>query len=192
MAPAALRNLGTLLKERLPEGVRDRRSFQRLLVEDDLTSLVELPTATPTRYGFDRLSLEGSVRGSSHRIDLDVWLAPDGDIRPRLEELKREHGLESDPAIPGGLQAVREEGTLLAAPISETHAAVFLQCSPGLCENAEVAHKLLERVLEKGRDPNQFIDPAAERAKPFVPRGNVKGRAERIWLPLSRFWLPIR
>ena len=34
--------------------------------------------------------------------------------------------------------------------------------------------------------------PDAERPRPYVPRGNVKGRAERIWLPPGRFWLPVR
>ena len=47
-------------------------------------------------------------------------------------------------------------------------------------------------VAELAEHPENFIDPEAERPLPFVPRGNVKGRAERIWLPLSRFWLPVR
>jgi hypothetical protein len=49
-----------------------------------------------------------------------------------------------------------------------------------------------QRAATTALDASTFIDADADRPQPFVPRGNVKGRAARIWLPLSRFWLPIR
>ena len=83
-------------------------------------------------------------------------------------------------------------GTQYAFAVPATEAVIRMQCSAGLCPTPEVARELAKRAYQKAHDASNFVDPAAERPQPYVPRGNVKGRAERIWLPLSRFWLPIR
>ena len=46
---------------------------------------------------------------------------------------------------------------------------------------------LAKRVFDNAADPTHFIDPDGVVPSPFVPRGNIKGRAEVIWLPLKRF-----
>jgi hypothetical protein len=80
----------------------------------------------------------------------------------------------------------------LVFPVPETETVLRLRCNKGLCPSRDTAVALAQRAAQKALDPENFIDPEAERPLPFVPRGNVKGRAERIWLPLSRFWLPVR
>jgi hypothetical protein len=67
-----------------------------------------------------------------------------------------------------------------------------MRCRKGLCETADVALALARRAAQTAVDPDNFIDAAADRPKPFVPMGNVKGRADVIWLPFDRFWLDIR
>ena len=190
---ATMSALADLVRGRLTAAERDRRAFGTLLVQEDVEGMDEVAAAPLVRYGFDRVRLQGNVRGADHRIDLEVWLRPPGGVEALLASLRERHGLAADSSFaPGGASAVTKDSTVLAAPIEANQAAVLLRCSSGVCKEPELARKLFERVLEKARDPSTFIDPEADRAKPFVPRGNVKGRAERIWLPLSRFWLPIR
>ena len=77
-------------------------------------------------------------------------------------------------------------------PVPKSEVVVALRCHAGLCPTRQTAVALARRAANRAEDPENFIDPEAKRPQPFVPRGNVKGRADRIWLPLSRFWLPIR
>ena len=75
--------------------------------------------------------------------------------------------------------------------IPETKLVVELACRPGLCPDRATARALADRAWEKGRDPENYIQRGVSRPRPFVPRGNVKGRAEVIWWPTSRFWMSI-
>jgi len=43
----------------------------------------------------------------------------------------------------------------------------------------------------RSHDSAAWVD-AQENPRPYVPLRNLKGRVERIWLPFSRFWTPVR
>ncbi|MFO7561600.1 MAG: hypothetical protein R6X02_16360, partial [Enhygromyxa sp.] len=64
-------------------------------------------------------------------------------------------------------------------------------CRAGMCPDRETARALAERARQKGGDPENFVQKGVSRPRPFVPRGNVKGRAEVIWWPTNRFWKKI-
>lgn len=74
------------------------------------------------------------------------------------------------------------KGTQLIFPVPATETVIRLECNIGLCAGPDEARALANRALQKAQDAGNFIDPAAERPRPYVPRGNVKGRADRIWV----------
>ena len=125
-----------------------------------------------------------------------VWLRPPEGLADKLAAIQADipNARVDDSVATGAIvgDAASGLGTQYAFAVPATEAVVRLQCSAGLCPTPEVARDLARRAYQKAHDAGNFIDPTAERPNPYVPRGNVKGRAERIWLPLSRFWLPIR
>src|SRR5690606_15649021 len=92
----------------------------------------------------------------------------------------------------GGYAGEDENGYTFLFGVPESESVVRIRCNVGLCSERQEAVALARRAAAKASDASNFIDPEAEQPSPFVPRGHVKGRAERIWLPLSRFWLPLR
>jgi signal peptidase I len=181
----------------VPSAIKDRTRLPELLPPSDVQGFKELPAAPlPERYEYDRIRLDGTIRDASYSLGLWVWLKPPEGLDAKLAALKAEipNARAADDIGPGALvgDSASGLGTQYAFAVPATGVAVRMQCTAGLCPTPEVAQKLAQRAWQKAQDATNFVDPVAERPAPYVPRGNVKGRAERIWLPLSRFWLPIR
>ena len=91
-----------------------------------------------------------------------------------------------------GFPAIREQdGSRIAFSVSETQTVVDIECGRGICADASVLMDLASRAQVKAGDITNYVDPNAWRARPYVPRGNVKGRADRIWWPMGRFWTEV-
>lgn len=181
------------LQERVPRAASDRRKLNELLTSDDVSGWPEVALSSRDRYEFDRVRLEATVRGKDHSIDIEAWLEPQDGLAVKLGLLQAELGLQPDDSVvEGGLARHTDAAHTFVFGVPESEAVVRVSCRTGLCTEPAEAVAMARRVASKAADRAQFVDPDAERPRPFVPRGNVKGRAERIWLPLSRFWLPIR
>lgn len=181
----------------VPAAIKDRTRLPELLPPADVAGFKELPpTPAPERYEYDRIRLDGTIRDATYSLGVWVWLRPSEGLEAKLAELRAAipNARAADDVAPGAVvgDALSGLGTQYAFAVPSTEAVVRLQCTAGLCPTPEVARGLAQRAHQKALDAANFIDPAAERPAPYVPRGNVKGRADRIWLPLSRFWLPIR
>jgi signal peptidase I len=188
------RELLDVVIERMPRAAGDRRRLPMLLEVADVGGLPEVPSVRGELAEYDRAQLEATVKGESHSVELEAWLRPAEGLPGKLEALREaEGGLEADDAaLPGAWSKGDAQAVTLVFPVPHTETVVRLRCNKGLCPTRETAVALAQRAAQKALDPENFVDPEAERPLPFVPRGNVKGRAERIWLPLSRFWLPVR
>lgn len=188
------RELLDLVIERMPRAAGDRRRLPSLLELADVGGLPEVPSVRGELAEYDRAQLEATVKGDSHSIELEAWLRPSEGVAAKLQAVREaEGGMEADDAaLPGAWAKADADAVTFVFPVPDTDTVLRLRCNKGLCPTRETAVALAQRAAQKALDPENFIDPEAERPLPFVPRGNVKGRAERIWLPLSRFWLPVR
>ena len=91
-----------------------------------------------------------------------------------------------------GSEAWKAQGTQrYLFSVAETETIVLLECGAGLCPSDEAAQSLAQRAAAKAQNPRNFIDPQRPVSRPFVPRGNVKGRADMIWGPWSRFGMKV-
>lgn len=188
------RELLDVVIERMPKAAGDRRKLPALFGVPDVGGMAEVPSVRGELAEYDRVMLEAVVKGDSHSLELEAWLRPEEGLPAKLEALREaEGGMEADDAaLPGAFAKADEAAVTVVFPVRETETVLRVRCAKGLCPTRETAVALAQRAAGKALDPENFIDPEAERPLPFVPRGNVKGRAERIWLPLSRFWLPVR
>jgi signal peptidase I len=179
---------------RVPAAAGDRRKMKELLTTDDLEGLIEVTVPKPELYEFDRVRREATVKGQEHSLQLEAWLRPEGGLPAKVRALTDAVGdMEVDGAVgEDAWYAHVEQSHVFVIGVPDSETALQLRCFEGLCPDRATATALARRAATKALDASTFVDPQAERPRPFVPRGNVKGRAERIWLPFSRFWLPIR
>ena len=190
---AAATALGKIVVEGMPAAAGDRRKLRVLLTSGEVPGYEEVPVGLPELAEYDRVRLEGTVRGKEHTVEIEAWLRPQEGLAAKVEALGTPAGLVPDPGVAeGALGLEREDAFEFVFAIPQSETVVRIECRKGLCATRDVALALAHRAAAKAVDPTNFIDPQAERPRPFVPRGNVKGRAERIWLPLARFWLPIK
>ena len=190
--------LARAVQARVPAASKDRSRLPELLTPGDLPGWKELTPTTPPpeRDEYDRLRLDGSIRDADYSVDIEVWLRPAEGLEAKRAALAAEivGGAPDEGVAPGAVSGPSAVGKgtqfVFAAPATES--LVRLRCSSGLCPGPAEARALATRAYQKAQDAGNFIDPDAERPRPYVPRGNVKGRAERIWLPPNRFWLPVR
>jgi signal peptidase I len=191
--PAKGVELAKQVAEGMPAAAGDRRKLRVLLTAGEVPGWEELPVGAPELAEFDRVRLEGTVRGREHTLEIEAWLRPEEGLGAKVTALGTALGLAADSSIAaGGYAGENDDAFTFVFGVAESSSVVRLACRKGLCPSRESALALAHRAAAKAVDPSSFVDPDAERPRPFVPRGNVKGRAERIWLPLSRFWLPIR
>jgi hypothetical protein len=187
-------SLATKVAQKLPAASDNQRRMGELLGKVDMGDWAESPVPKLDRYPWDRVSLDGSIRGGDHAISLELARKPAEGSDARIEAWKKKL------TRPEPLEGVGDGGFVSATPqkvehlfyVAETETVVRLSCAAGLCPTRKVADDIAQRVAEKALDPDNFVDPDAKRPRPFVPRGHVKGRAERIWYPFKRFWLKIR
>ncbi|HEY8378107.1 MAG TPA: S26 family signal peptidase, partial [Nannocystis sp.] len=185
------------VEARVPAVAQDRSRLPELLAPGDLPNARELPPAVrPDRYEYDKIRLDASVRDVAYSLAVWAWRRPPEGLDDKFEALKakipnaRPDDSVASGAVVGDAESGRGTQYIFAVPATEL--VVRIQCSAGLCPDPSIARDIARRAYQKAQDPANFIDPAAQRPQPYVPRGNVKGRAERIWLPPNRFWLPIR
>lgn len=185
--------LAKIVNEGIPAAAGDRRKLRVLLTAGEVPGYEEIPFGLPELTEYDRYQLEATVRGREHSVDVEAWLRPDEGLEAKVSALASKAGMTPDGAVAEGAMAIEtDEAFDFVFAVAQSQTVVRVVCRKGLCPSREVALSLAHRAAAKAVDPSNFIDPKAERPRPFVPRGNVKGRAERIWLPMSRFWLPIR
>ncbi len=180
--------------ERVPRAAGDRRRLPQLLGVADVDGLPEVPGGRQELSEYDRVRLEATVKGESHSVSIEAWLRPSEGLTAKVEALTQETGdMEADDAaLPGAYSKGEDGSVVLVLPVPESETVIRMRCNEGLCPTRQTAVSLARRAANRAQDPDNFVDPEAERPLPFVPRGNVKGRADRIWLPFSRFWLAIR
>ncbi len=195
---ADARGLAKVVLDRVPKASSDRRQLRKMLSEEDVTAmagtaLVDQKVLQPPRNPFDRTRLEATVQGKDHSLEVEAWHEPEVGLAAKVGEIAGPLDLASSDAVGTHGRFGEDDAAfhaVFAVPGSDT--VVRIRCRKGLCENADVALAIARRAAQKAEDPENFIDPDAQRPKPFVPMGNVKGRADVIWLPFERFWLKIR
>ena len=129
----------------------------------------------------------------SHAIHVEIEWQPESGLDAALEARKQTLGSPEpvDGLGPAAWYALTPNGHTFLFAVPETELIVELSCKSGMCPDRETARALADRAREKGSDPENFVQKGVSRPRPFVPRGNVKGRAEVIWWPTSRFWKKI-
>lgn len=151
----------------------------------------QAPETTPELYEWDRVTMNARVRDTAYSLRVQLRHVPKAELAQALVKQREAVAGAADDSSTGGYKATAPQGHVRGFVDSDTEALVELVCSKALCSDETIADKLAERAREKLRDAENFIDPDHQVDQPFVPRGNVKGRAERIWFPFDRFWTKI-
>jgi signal peptidase I len=199
---AAAAALASKIRERLPEASADRRKLRELLRDEDVPGFIRDAGAGGgavrfDRHPWDRVAMDATARGGAFTVDVSAArVTTDGaDAASSLDAALQAHAStmpERTATDVLGMPAyVTPDGRQFAIAVEASQSVIGLHCGVGLCPEPADARRMAERIADKARDASTFIDPRAPRPTPFVPRGYVKGRADRIWLPWSRFWLPI-
>lgn len=186
---AALRDRVRPLVRRLPDVGSDPRAFAAWAAEAGARPTGGVGEGAP----YERLSARGSRKDGAYQLAVSVVRKPKAGLAAeaaRVLEADGARDVRPVPAIGPDVRAYRTAGgdLGLVVPVPATATLVHLTCSQGLCPNPEVLEALGRRAHERASDAATFVDPDAMRPKPYVPRGNVKGRADRIWWPPGRFW----
>lgn len=191
----AASSIAHTIDARLPLAALDWRQFRQLVAQADLADYEEKSETREDPYEFDRVRLQARDTGIDHTVAIRAWLAKEGQTLDEVltEATKGIPEATADGSVAqGGFVGEDSQGFVHAFPVQASQAVVVLRCNRGLCKTRQEATNLARRAAEHAQDRTTFVDPEAERDKPYVPRGNIKGRAERVWRPLSRFWLPVR
>jgi signal peptidase I len=193
--------LAAKILARLPAASVDRRKLRELVLDDDVPGFVRDGAARDTgdaagatrfdRHPWDRVSMDATQRGGEFTLDVFASRHAAGDLEAALQAHASTLPEAEATDVLGMPAFVTPDGRRFAIAVEASNSVLGLHCGVGLCPEAADARRLAERAVDKARDASTFIDPRAPRPQPFVPRGYVKGRADRIWLPWSRFWLPI-
>jgi signal peptidase I len=185
--------LATDVASRFPTVAKDRERITELLGQADAGALPEVPLLNPGAYYWDHLSVVGVVLDDSHSIRIDVEQMPGGGLEDALEQRRQElDGAEAVEGLgPSAYYADTPNGHTFLFTVPQNQLLIELACRPGLCPDVETARKLADRAREKGLDAENYLQKGVSKPRPFVPRGNVKGRAEVIWWPTARFWKKI-
>jgi signal peptidase I len=187
-------DLAIAVSGRFADVAADPSRMPDLLGQSDAGALPEIPVIGATHYYWDHVQYEGRVLDDGHSMEIEVEMNPPDGLAGGLDRAQRE--LDGDASSAPQLgddawYAAGSSGHQFAFAVPETDLIVTISCRPGLCASEAVALTLARRAREKALDTENFLLRGVTRAKPFVPRGNVKGRAEVIWWPTSRFWRKI-
>ncbi|EDM79085.1 putative signal peptidase [Plesiocystis pacifica SIR-1] len=200
--------LATTIAGRVQTVLTEAERLPELLTRADVGGLPEVPVPGKHAsesgaevghpYYWDHLAFRGAVLADSHSIALSVLRRPEQGLEAAAQEFVSTLGSNSDEAPepvdglgPSAWYAHGPNGHGYVFVIAETELVVSLRCRTGLCPDRDTARKFAERAYDKGLDTDNFLQKGVSKPRPFVPRGNVKGRAEVIWWPTSRFWTPI-
>jgi signal peptidase I len=185
--------LATEVAERFPIVAKEPERLPELFGQADAGGLPEVPVNLPPLYYWDHLTFEGAVLDDSHAVHVEIEWQPEVGLDAALAARKAK--LETPEAVdglgPAAWYALTPNGHTFLFAVPDTELLVELSCRTGMCPDRETALALAQRAKEKGADPENFVQRGVSQPRPFVPRGNVKGRAEVIWWPTSRFWKKI-
>jgi len=178
----------------IPDAKKNALSMRRMLGSAQIGDWKEQTQDGRELYEWDRQELVGNARRDRYAVDLKVMLKPKDGLEATVA---RWRNLLVNPKADathgrGGFFAENEESFDFVFPVEQNEVVIGIHCAKGLCPDETSARALASRTAQKALDTTNYIKLDASRPRPFVPRGNVKGRAERIWQPLSRFWLKIR
>jgi signal peptidase I len=185
--------LATEVASRFPIVAKEAERLPELFGQADARGLAEIPINTPPLYYWDHLTFDGAVLDDSHAIHVEIEWKPEDGLEAALERRKQALGAVEavDGLGPAAGYAFTPNGHVFVFVIPQTELVVEVACRVGMCPDRETAQALAERAMDKGADVDNFVQKGVSRPRPFVPRGNVKGRAEVIWWPTSRFWKKI-
>jgi signal peptidase I len=131
--------------------------------------------------------------GRATRVGVEVWHDPPRGIAAEVDAAGEALGLAPDDSLrEGGRTGMHDGAHHVVFGVPESKTFVHITCGEASCDNADAAVSLARRAETRARQRGLFIDPDAERLRPYLPLEYVKGRAERIWLPTGRFLQPIR
>lgn len=186
--------LATTVAGRFPGVAKEAEKLATILGQSDVGGLPEVPVTLPTSYYWDHMEITGSVFDDSHALQIEIEMNPEGGLEAGVEARKQKLDGPTEAVEGLGPKAWYSEGPngrsyVFAVP--ETGVVVQLDCKVGMCPDRETARRVAERAYERALDPENFLQRNVSRPRPFVPRGNVKGRAEVIWWPTSRFGMKI-
>lgn len=183
--------IASSVKERAPNAARDRRRMSELLRPSDAPSWTPHAVSLPLKMPWDSATYRASARGTEHAVRVRVERSPEIGVNARLAELQSSMS-EAAREDSLGVEAWRNlRGSRIVFAAPKTNTVVDIDCGLGVCPTLEVTRVLARRAFDKVQDITNFVDPSARRSRPFVPRGNVKGRADVIWWPTHRFWTPV-
>lgn len=185
--------LASEVAERFPIVAKDAERLPELLGQADARGLPEIPVNLPPLYYWDHLTFEGAVLDDSHSLQVEIEWQPEVGLDAAVEARKAKLGTPEavEGLGPAAWYAHTPNGHTFVFVVPETELVVELNCRAGLCSDAATARALAQRAMAKGADPENFVQKSVSQPQPFVPRGNVKGRAEVIWWPTGRFWKKI-
>lgn len=182
--------LAELVASRFADAQQDREQLVRLLGQSDVGALPETPIAERPGYYWDHLDISGKALDDSLSISVEIEQSPADGLGPAVEA--RQAALDGAEPVeglgPGAVYADTPNGHTFVFAVPQTELVVQLSCRRGVCPDRATTRKLAERARDKALDPENYLQKGVSRPRPFVPRGNVKGRAEVIWWPTSRFW----
>ncbi len=185
--------LATAIAGRFEDVLADPERMPELLGQSDVGGLAEVPVAAAEEYYWDHLEFRGSVLDDSHSLTIEVERKPEVGLQPAVDAQKAK--LDNPESVaglgPSAWYGLGSNGHQFVFAIAETELVVSMSCRVGMCPDRETARALADRAYSKGLDPENFLEKNVSRRRPFVPRGNVKGRAEVIWWPTARFWKKI-
>ena len=183
--------IASAVKERAADAARDRRRMANMLRSSDTPAWTPGSVDLPPKMPWDSATYRASARGTEHTVRVRVERAPEIGINARLAELQAGlKGAAREDSL--GEEAWRSgDGRRMIFTAPKTDTVVEIDCGTGVCPSIDVTRSLARRAFDKVQDATNFVDPSARRPRPFVPRGNVKGRADVIWWPTHRFWTSV-
>ena len=186
--------LASQLAERAARAATEAKMLERLARREWLES--QLPehlqakwTAGPSlqaldEYEWDNLGLMSRIRDVSQYARIHVERHTPETLMDALEKKRQALQGASDVEFLQGFEVADpglHNGYVHVFVEPSTQVLVRVTCAEQLCDGIEGARELAKRAANKAKDTRNFVDPAFMLDTPYVPRGNVKGRAERIW-----------
>lgn len=186
--PSLAQKLTTKVMGRLRGAVGAASEMRSMLTSEDVGTWPELSLPLPSQYSWDRVQYAAEIPDERYAIDLEVMVEPPRGLPAQLATWHNElqGALEDHGVAAEGRSAETEDAFQIVFGVPASHAAVRMECGRGLCPELETLRELGRRVAAAAADPARYISRDVPIRKPFVPRGNVKGRADIIWLPLDR------
>jgi hypothetical protein len=179
------------IAQRIPAASEQGHRLRELVTSADLSGTSEFPLPVPTAYPWDRVEASAKLNSPLYEATLAVRLHPvEGAAAAMARWASQASGVKAETSFGTGTQLAAGDD-FYEVVFARSDAVIRMRCGKGLCGDEDSARKLARRAYDNAENAANFIDENAMVPRPFVPRGNIKGRAEVIWLPIGRFGTPI-